>query len=88
MHGKRHLLRIMDRACFGDCQPVNRDTLPLADCRPCHVCLSVFEITAWSETQEIMGIRHREWDLEGVQFHPESILSEQGHALLENFLRR
>ncbi|EDT7379543.1 aminodeoxychorismate synthase component 2, partial [Salmonella enterica subsp. enterica] len=46
-----------------------------------------FEITAWSETQEIMGIRHREWDLEGVQFHPESILSEQGHALLENFLR-
>ncbi|HDY3353533.1 TPA: aminodeoxychorismate synthase component 2 [Salmonella enterica] len=47
-----------------------------------------FEITAWSETQEIMGIRHREWDLEGVQFHPESILSEQGHALLENFLRR
>lgn len=47
-----------------------------------------FEITAWSETQEIMGMRHREWDLEGVQFHPESILSEQGHALLENFLRR
>ncbi|HGV9000038.1 TPA: aminodeoxychorismate synthase component 2 [Salmonella enterica subsp. enterica serovar Typhimurium] len=47
-----------------------------------------FEITAWSETQEIMGIRHREWDLEGVQFHPESILSEQGHALLKNFLRR
>ncbi|EAX5084611.1 TPA: aminodeoxychorismate synthase component 2 [Salmonella enterica subsp. arizonae serovar 13,22:z4,z23:-] len=47
-----------------------------------------FEITAWSETQEIMGIRYREWDLEGVQFHPESILSEQGHALLENFLRR
>lgn len=46
-----------------------------------------FEITAWSETQEIMGIRHRQWDLEGVQFHPESILSEQGHALLENFLR-
>ncbi|EAT1310123.1 aminodeoxychorismate synthase component 2 [Salmonella enterica] len=47
-----------------------------------------FEITAWSETQEIMGIRHREWDLEGVQFHPESILSEQGHELLENFLQR
>ncbi|EFV4956120.1 aminodeoxychorismate synthase component 2 [Salmonella enterica] len=47
-----------------------------------------FEITARSETQEIMGIRHREWDLEGVQFHPESILSEQGYALLENFLRR
>lgn len=47
-----------------------------------------FEVTAWSETQEIMGIRHREWDLEGVQFHPESILSEQGHQLLDNFLQR
>lgn len=47
-----------------------------------------FEVTAWSETQEIMGIRHREYDLEGVQFHPESILSEQGHALLVNFLNR
>ncbi|MCU6672128.1 aminodeoxychorismate synthase component 2 [Leclercia adecarboxylata] len=47
-----------------------------------------FEVTAWSETREIMGIRHREWDLEGVQFHPESILSEQGHQLLVNFLHR
>lgn len=47
-----------------------------------------FEVTAWSETQEIMGIRHREWELEGVQFHPESILSEQGHQLLANFLNR
>ena len=47
-----------------------------------------FEVTAWSDTQEIMGIRHREWDLEGVQFHPESILSEQGHDLLANFLSR
>ena len=47
-----------------------------------------FEVTAWSETQEIMGICHREWDLEGVQFHPESILSEQGHQLLANFLNR
>ncbi|HIC2866495.1 TPA: aminodeoxychorismate synthase component 2 [Citrobacter freundii] len=49
---------------------------------------SCFEVTAWSETQEIMGIRHREWDMEGVQFHPESILSEQGHQLLANFLNR
>ncbi|MCS2171188.1 aminodeoxychorismate synthase component 2 [Scandinavium sp. TWS1a] len=47
-----------------------------------------FDITALSETGEIMGIRHCEWDLEGVQFHPESILSEQGHQLLENFLKR
>lgn len=47
-----------------------------------------FEVTAWSESGEIMGIRHKAWDLEGVQFHPESILSEQGHQLLENFLSR
>lgn len=47
-----------------------------------------FEVTAWSENGEIMGIRHKAWDLEGVQFHPESILSEQGHQLLENFLTR
>lgn len=47
-----------------------------------------FEVTAWSDTREIMGIRHRDWDLEGVQFHPESILSEQGHQLLANFLNR
>ncbi|EHM50381.1 aminodeoxychorismate synthase component 2 [Yokenella regensburgei] len=45
-----------------------------------------FDVTAQSDTGEIMGIRHREWALEGVQFHPESILSEQGHQLLANFL--
>lgn len=47
-----------------------------------------FEVTAQTESGEIMGIRHRQWDLEGVQFHPESILSEQGHQLLKNFLER
>ncbi|MCT4703489.1 aminodeoxychorismate synthase component 2 [Enterobacteriaceae bacterium H20N1] len=47
-----------------------------------------FDITAWTDKREIMGIRHREMDLEGVQFHPESILSEQGHQLLANFLSR
>ncbi|MEG9454601.1 MAG: anthranilate/aminodeoxychorismate synthase component II, partial [Pantoea piersonii] len=49
-----------------------------------------FEITAWSlkegEPDEIMGFRHKALALEGVQFHPESILSEQGHQLLRNFL--
>lgn len=45
------------------------------------------EITAESEDGEIMGVRHKRFDLEGVQFHPESILSEHGHALLKNFLR-
>ncbi|HEY3987069.1 aminodeoxychorismate synthase component 2 [Cedecea sp.] len=45
-----------------------------------------FDVTAWTDKQEIMGIRHRTLNIEGVQFHPESILSEQGHALLANFL--
>lgn len=46
------------------------------------------EITAWTADGEIMGVRHKQFDIEGVQFHPESILSEHGHALLKNFLVR
>jgi len=46
------------------------------------------EVTAWTDDGEIMGVRHKEYDIEGVQFHPESILSEHGHALLKNFLER
>jgi anthranilate synthase component II len=54
---------------------IDRATLP--DC---------LEITAWTDDGEIMGVRHRTQPVEGVQFHPESILTEQGHALLKNFL--
>jgi len=60
---------------------VQRDSLP-----------DVFEVTAWTvrdgEPDEIMGFRHKTLALEGVQFHPESILSEQGHQLLRNFLEQ
>jgi len=61
---------------------INKESMP--DC---------LEITAWTENEdgsmeEIMGIRHKEMDIEGVQFHPESILSEHGHDLLNNFLQR
>jgi anthranilate synthase component 2 len=49
---------------------------------------SCLEVTAWTDDGEIMGVRHKEYDIEGVQFHPESILSEHGHALLKNFLER
>jgi anthranilate synthase component II len=48
---------------------------------------SCLEVTAESEDDEIMGVRHRELRVEGVQFHPEAILTEQGHELLANFLK-
>ncbi|HQV89193.1 MAG TPA: aminodeoxychorismate/anthranilate synthase component II [Nitrosomonas sp.] len=54
---------------------VERSTLP--DC---------LEVTAWTEDDEIMGLRHKTLAIEGIQFHPESILSEHGHQMLENFL--
>jgi anthranilate synthase component 2 len=61
---------------------IEQDTLP--DC---------LEVTAWTEgrdgkIEEIMGVRHKQLAIEGVQFHPESILTEQGHDLLRNFLNR
>ena len=49
-------------------------------------CPAELEVTAWTEDGEIMGVRHRSLPIEGVQFHPESILTEHGHALLRNFL--
>ncbi|GDX08947.1 glutamine amidotransferase [Verrucomicrobiota bacterium] len=54
---------------------VKRETFP-----------AVLEITAWTEEQEIMGLRHREFPIHGVQFHPESILTLEGKKLLKNFL--
>ena len=56
---------------------IRRDTLDAND----------FEVTAWTDQNEIMGVRHRVWPLEGVQYHPESFLTEQGERLLANFLK-
>ncbi|ORM62675.1 anthranilate/aminodeoxychorismate synthase component II [Pantoea rodasii] len=90
MHGKTSVIQHTSRGVFRDLNNpltvtryhsliVARDTLP-----------AEFEVTAWSlrdgQPDEIMGFRHRTLPLEGVQFHPESILSEQGHQLLANFL--
>jgi anthranilate synthase component 2 len=49
-------------------------------------CPAELEITAWTDDGDIMGVRHKRLAVQGVQFHPESILSEHGHALLRNFL--
>ena len=91
MHGKTSVIHHNQGGVFSELvQPltatryhslvVDRQNLP--DC---------LEITAWTEkdgqVDEIMGLRHRELAVEGVQFHPESILSEHGHALLQNFLQ-
>ena len=51
-------------------------------------CPTELEITAWTEDGLIMGVRHRQYPIEGVQFHPESILTEGGYALLQNFLNQ
>ena len=49
-------------------------------------CPEVLKITAWTDDGEIMGVRHKQLAIQGVQFHPESILTEHGHAMLKNFL--
>jgi len=93
MHGKTSLIHHRGEGVFsGLSQPfeatryhslvVERDSLP--DC---------LEVTAWTQTEdgavdEIMGLRHRELAVEGVQFHPESILTAHGHDLLRNFLEQ
>ena len=51
-------------------------------------CPEVFKVTAWTDDGEIMGVRHKTLAVEGVQFHPESILTERGHDLLRNFLEQ
>ena len=92
MHGKVSPVFHKDTGIFtGLAQPftatryhslvVDKNTLP--DC---------LEVTAWTETDtgkldEIMGLRHKEYDIQGVQFHPESILTEHGHDMLRNFLQ-
>ena len=91
MHGKTSRIRHDGNGVFGGIDDdfvatryhslvVERSSLPVA-----------LEVTAWTENEdgsieEIMGLRHREHPVQGVQFHPESILTEHGHALLKNFL--
>ncbi|WP_312345814.1 aminodeoxychorismate/anthranilate synthase component II [Stenotrophomonas acidaminiphila] len=93
MHGKTSPIRHEGKGVFAGLPDryeatryhslvVDKNTLP-----------DVLEITAWTENpdgsmEEIMGLRHRQYPVEGVQFHPESILTQHGHALMKNFLDR
>jgi len=93
MHGKTSMVHHRDGGVFkglnNPFQATRYHSLVIAgDSLP--ECL---EITAWTENadgglEEIMGVRHKTLDIEGVQFHPESIMTEQGHELLRNFLDR
>ena len=86
MHGKTSQIHHNQRGVFrGLANPfiatryhslvIERESIP-----------SCFEVTAWTDDQEIMGVRHKELAIEGVQFHPESILTQHGHDLLRNFI--
>jgi anthranilate synthase component 2 len=87
MHGKTSPVHHLDTGVFtGLPSPftatryhslvIERETLP-----------EVLEVTAWTDDGEIMGVRHKSLPVEGVQFHPESILTEHGHRMLANFLK-
>ncbi len=86
MHGKTSVITTTQESVFANLPQqftvnryhslsIARDGLP--DC---------LQVTAWTEDGEIMGVKHKTLDIEGVQFHPESILTEHGHAMLKNFL--
>jgi len=88
MHGKTSRIFHDGREIYGDLPNpfsairyhslvVNKDRIPKG-----------FEISAWTERGEIMGLRHKEHPMEGVQFHPESILTDSGMDMMKNFLRR
>jgi anthranilate synthase component 2 len=93
MHGKTSRIRHEGKGVFAglpDGYEATRYHSLVVDKGSLPDCL---EVTAWTENddgsiEEIMGLRHREHPVEGVQFHPESILTEHGHALLKNFLER
>ena len=86
MHGKTSVMTTTQRGVFAGLPQqftVNRyHSLAIERSS----CPDVLEATAWTDDGEIMGVRHKTLAIEGVQFHPESILTEHGHAMLKNFL--
>ena len=87
MHGKTSVITTTQEGVFAGLPAqftVNRYHSLSIERAGCPACLKV---TAWTDDGEIMGIQHTSLDIEGVQFHPESILTEHGHAMLANFLK-
>jgi len=88
MHGKTSDIRHDGRGVFaGLSNPLTATRYHSLVILP-HTVPAELEVTAWAEDGEIMGVRHRRWPVEGVQFHPESILTVEGKRLLGNFLGR
>mgnify|MGYP000430117353 CR=1 FL=1 len=86
MHGKTSVIQTTQQGVFRNLPEkftVNRYHSLAIERTSCPADL---EITAWTDDGEIMGVRHKSLAIEGVQFHPESILTEHGHAMLKNFL--
>jgi len=86
MHGKTSVIQTSQQGVFRNLPEkftVNRYHSLAIERTSCPADL---EITAWTDDGEIMGVRHKSLAIEGVQFHPESILTEHGHAMLKNFL--
>ena len=88
MHGKTSVITTTQQGVFSGLPQqftVNRYhslAIRRSDCPP------DLEVTAWTDDGEIMGVKHKTLAIEGVQFHPESILTEHGHAMLKNFLEQ
>ncbi|MES1978689.1 MAG: aminodeoxychorismate/anthranilate synthase component II [Pseudomonadota bacterium] len=88
MHGKTSVITTTREGVFADLPEqftVNRyHSLAIEKSS----CPDVLAVTAWTDDGEIMGVRHKELPIQGVQFHPESILTEHGHAMLKNFMEQ
>ncbi len=86
MHGKTSQITHINRGVFAGLPSPYRATRYHSLVIERDSCPDCLEVTAWTDDGEIMGVRHKTLPVEGVQFHPESIMTEHGHQLLKNFL--
>ncbi len=87
MHGKTSPVTHLDKGVFRNLPSPFTATRYHSLVIERETCPDCLEITAWTDDGEIMGVRHKTLPIEGVQFHPESILTEHGHQMLDNFLK-